>query len=174
MAGHNISRPEGWTKYKVSLIGSLGANNISDNGATGLAVYSNGSILVDKLLVIQNDGRGMVLDNSTSGWSVTVTNTIARLNQWHGVHIETRGFVSVKYLHSMSNGMGNDGDGIYLRTAAPGLAIFQNSSFLGNEGSGIDIAYDTLGYASLINVSYFGNDTDLDGDLNYYLHPYTP
>ena len=42
------------------------------------------------------------------------------------------------------------------------------------KGSGIDIAYDTLGYASLINVSYFGNDTDLDGDLNYYLHPFTP
>jgi hypothetical protein len=52
--------------------------------------------------------------------------------------------------------------------------VFQNSSFLGNQGSGIEIEYDTWGYATLTNVSYFGNDTDMNGDLNYYVHPFIP
>jgi hypothetical protein len=158
----------------VTLSGSLGANTISDNGATGLAVYSNGGISVNKLFAIQNGGRGMVLSNETGTGFVTITNTIARLNDWHGIHVETKGAVTVNYVHSMSNGMGNDADGIYLRTANPTQVIFQNSSFLGNEGSGIEIAYDTLGMPLLINVSYFGNDTDMDGDLNFYVHPNIP
>ena len=154
--------------------GKLGTNIISDNGATGLAVYSNGNIIVDKLLAIQNGGRGMVLSNETGTGYVTITNTIARLNVWHGIHVETKGAVSVKYVHSMSNGMGYDADGIYLRAATPGQMVFQNSSFLGNQGSGIEIEYDTWGYATLTNVSYFGNDTDMNGDLNYYVHPFIP
>lgn len=158
----------------VVMSGSLGANTISDNGATGLAVYSNGNIIVDKLFAIQNEGRGMVLNNDTSTGYVTITNTIARLNDWHGIHVETKGAVSIRYVHSMSNGMGNDADGIYLRAATPARMFFQNSSFLGNQGSGIEIEYDTWGYATLTNVSYFGNDTDMDGDLNYYVHPYIP
>ena len=155
----------------VTMIGSRGANYISDNGATGLAVYSNGNIKVDKLYAIQNAGRGMVLSNDTGTGYVMVTNTIARLNGWHGIHIATKGAVTIQSVHSMSNGKGNDGDGIYLRAATPARMIFRNSSFLGNEGSGIDIEYDTWGVPTLNNVSYFGNDTDLDGDLNYYAHP---
>ena len=116
----------------------------------------------------------MVLSNETGLGYIVVTNTIARLNEWHGVHVETKGGVTIRTVHSMSNGKDNDGDGIYLRAATPARMIIQDSSFLGNEGSGIDIAYDSWGIPTLGNVSYFGNDTDLDGDLNYYAHAYIP
>lgn len=158
----------------VVMSGKLGTNTISDNGATGLAVYSNGSISLDNLFAIQNRGRGMVLSNETGTGSVTITNTIARLNDWHGIHVETKGAVSAKYVHSMSNGMGYDADGIYLRAATPSSVTFQNSSFVGNQGDGIEIVYDVWGVPVLNNVSYFGNDTDLNGNLNLYVHPYIP
>ena len=70
----------------------------------------------------------------------------------------------------MSNGAGNDGDGLYLRAMTPALTIFYTSSFIGNEGNGIEFVYDIFRVPSLLNVSYFGNDTDMDGDLNYYEH----
>ncbi|HUV16350.1 MAG TPA: right-handed parallel beta-helix repeat-containing protein [Pelolinea sp.] len=158
----------------VNIRGSLGVNNISDNGASGLAVYSNGNIMVDKVYAIQNAGRGMRLNNDTGFGYVTITNTIARLNENNGLEVITKGAVTAKYVHSMSNGLGLDGDGIYLRAATPARMIFYKSSFLGNEGSGIDIAYDTWGIPTLNYVSYFGNDTDMDGDLNYYAHAYVP
>lgn len=156
----------------VMMKGSMGANTISDNGASGLAIYSNGNIVVDRLNAIQNVGRGMVLSNEGGVGYIFITNTIARLNEWHGIHVITSGAVTVRGVHSMSNGLGTDGDGIYLRAATPARMIFQQSSFLGNEGSGIDIAYDSWGVPTINNVSFFGNDTDMDGDLNKYIHPF--
>ena len=42
----------------ISLLGSMGENNISDNGASGLALYSNSGITVDNVIAIQNGGNG--------------------------------------------------------------------------------------------------------------------
>jgi hypothetical protein len=157
----------------VSILGTLGDNTFSDNGATGLAVYSNGAITVDKVFAIQNKGRGMVLSNETGSAPITISNTVTRLNQWHGLHLITNGLVTLRNTHSMSNGVGLDGAGIFVRAYTASSLKFYLSSFIGNEGSGIEIAYDTALLPVLSGVSYFGNDTDRDGDLNLeiYLAP---
>ncbi len=154
----------------VNIKGTLGENTFSDNGATGLAVYSNGIITIDRVFAIQNAGRGMVLSNETGTGYINISNTVTRLNEWHGVHLITQGAVTIRSLHSMSNGKGVDGDGLYMRAKSPSLKIFYTCSFIGNEGNGIEISYDNYGIPAMMGVSYFGNDTDLDGDLNYYSH----
>jgi hypothetical protein len=152
----------------------MGDNIISDNGGTGLAIYASGVITIDRVFAIQNAGRGIVLSNDMTNNPIIITNTIARLNEWHGIHLITGGAVTLSGVHSMSNGEGSDGDGLYMRMATPALTIIYSSSFLGNEGSGIEMDYTSYGVPSLIGVSYFGNDTDMDGDLNFYSHLYVP
>jgi hypothetical protein len=154
----------------INILGTLGQNTFSDNKDTGLFIVSNGSVTLDRVFAIQNGKNGIKLDNGTGTGFVRISNTVTRLNAWDGVNITTQGAVTLRNLHSMSNGAGNDGDGLYLRAKTPALMIFYTSSFIGNEGNGIEIAYDSYGVPSLLGVSYFGNDTDMDGDLNYYGH----
>lgn len=63
----------------VNIKGTLGENTFSDNGATGLAVYSNGIITIDRVFAIQNAGRGMVLSNETGTGYINISNTVTRL-----------------------------------------------------------------------------------------------
>jgi hypothetical protein len=152
----------------VTILGSSGENNISDNGATGLAVYSNGNITVDKVIAIQNGSRGMWLN--TYGGDLRLTNSIARLNGKHGVQAYTEGAAYLKKVQSMSNGEGYEGDGLNIEMTDPLQLRIYNSTFIGNEGNGIDLLCDSFGIPLLSSVSYFGNDTDMDGDMNYYIH----
>lgn len=152
----------------VSITASRGENNISDNGATGLAVYSNGNITIDKVVAIQNGSRGMWVN--TYGGDIRITNSITRLNGRHGVQIDASGSVYLKKVQSMSNGVGYEGDGLNIEIADPLLLTIYYSTFIGNEGNGIDVLCDTFGIPLLNSVSYFGNDTDMDGDMNYYVH----
>ena len=154
----------------VSVLGSKERSNISDNGATGLAVYSNGSIVVDKINAIQNGGRGMILSNDGGTGFIKLTDSTSRLNARNGLEIYSNGLVYLKNVQSMTNGEGYDGDGLYVEVSDPALLQIYYSTFLGNEGNGIEVAGDFLGVPQLTYVTYFGNDTDMSGDLNYYAH----
>ena len=154
----------------VSVLGSKERSNISDNGATGLAVYSNGSITVNRINAIQNGGRGMILSNSSGVGQVRLTDSISRLNARHGLQINSGGLVYMKNVQSMSNGEGNNDDGLYIEISDPAFLQLYFATFLGNEGNGIELVSDTLGSPLLSSVTYFGNDTDNSGDLNYYAH----
>lgn len=154
----------------VSVLGSRDMSNISDNGATGLAVYSSGQIIVDNINAIQNGGRGMILSNESGSGKINVTDSITRLNARHGLQIYGNEVVYLKNVHSMSNGMDYEGDGLWIELPnASDLKIYK-SSFIGNEGSGIDLGSDFLGVPTLSSVNYFGNDTNYSGDYNYYAH----
>lgn len=154
----------------VSVLGARDMSNISDNGATGLAVYSNSEITVDNINAIQNGGRGMILSNMYGSGTISVTDSIARLNAFHGMQIYGSGEVYLKNIHNMSNGAGYDGDGLWVELPnASDLKIY-SSSFVGNEGNGIDLGSSVLGVPTLSSVSFFGNDTNYSGDYNYYAH----
>ena len=151
----------------ISVLGSMGENNISDNGASGLAAYSNGKITVDNVIAIQNGGNGMILNNEFGSGNITVTNVVTRLNARDGMQIKSGGpSVTLKYIQSMSNGVGYDGDGLYIEIPDPSYLKIYYSSFIGNEGNGIDVFGDVPEMPQLFSVSYFGNDTDMDGDKN--------
>jgi hypothetical protein len=151
----------------ASVLGSMGENNISDNGASGLAVYSNYTITVDKVISIQNGGNGMILNNEFGTGNITVTNVVSRLNAKDGLQIISGGpSVLLKYVQSMSNGVGYDGDGLYIEIPDPSYLKIYYSTFIGNEGNGIDVLGTVPEMPQLFSVSYFGNDTDMDGDRN--------
>ena len=160
---------DGNTGY-VKVLGSSDMSNISDNGATGLAIYSNGAIVVDNINAIQNSGRGMILSNESGLGKITVTDSITRLNARHGLQIYASDEVYLKNVHSMSNGEGYEGDGLWIEIPDASALTIYRSSFIGNEGSGIDLGSDYLGTPTLSSVSYFGNDTNMSGDYNYYAH----
>ncbi|MDK2980712.1 MAG: hypothetical protein PWQ55_1059 [Chloroflexota bacterium] len=151
----------------INVQGSKGENNISDNGASGLAVYSNGSISVDNVIAIQNGGNGMIINNATGSGNISVTRIISRLNARDGLQIISGGpTVTLKYVQSMSNGEGYDGDGLYIEIPDPSYLKIYYSTFIGNEGNGIDVLGSVPEMPLLYSVSYFGNDTDMDGDRN--------
>jgi len=152
----------------VSILGTLGENTISDNGGSGLAVYSNSTITIDKVIAIQNGGNGMIVSNDTGNGAITITNTITRLNARDGLQLYSGGpAVTLRYVQSMSNGVGYDGDGLYIDMPDPAYLKIYYSTFIGNEGNGIDVIGFVPGTPQLFTVSYFGNDTDMDGDPNY-------
>jgi len=151
----------------ISMLGSMGENNISDNGASGLALYSNSNITVDKVIAIQNGGNGMILNNEFGLGTITVSNIVTRLNARDGMQIKSGGpSVTLKYVQSMSNGVGYDGDGLYIEIPDPSYLKIYYSTFIGNEGNGIDVLGVVPEVPQLFSVSYFGNDTDMDGDTN--------
>ncbi len=154
----------------VSILGTMGDNTISDNGGSGLAVYSNKAITIDKVIAIQNGGNGMIVDNQADGGAITITNSITRLNARDGLQLYSGGpSVTLRNIQSMSNGVSYDGDGLYIEIPDPLYLKIYASSFIGNEGNGIEV----IGTGSiptkpqLFTVSFFGNDTDRDGDPNY-------
>ena len=154
----------------VSVLGSKDMSNISDNGANGLAIFSNGQITVDNINAIQNGGRGMYLSNELGEGGIFVTDSVSRLNARFGMQVYANSQVYMKNVHSMSNGVGYDSDGLWIELPnAADLRIY-NSSFIGNEGCGIDLGSDVLGMPTLSSVSFFGNDTNMSGDRNYYAH----
>ena len=123
----------------ASVLGSMGENNISDNGASGLAVYSNYTITVDKVISIQNGGNGMILNNEFGSGNITVTNVVSRLNAKDGLQIKSGGpSVLLKYVQSMSNGVGYDGDGLYIEVPDPSYLKIYYSTFI-VRGNGIDV-----------------------------------
>ena len=112
----------------------------------------------------------MILSNSSGVGQVRLTDSISRLNARHGLQINSGGLVYMKNVQSMSNGEGNNDDGLYIEISDPALLQLYFATFLGNEGNGIELVSDTLGSPLLSSVTYFGNDTDNSGDLNYYAH----
>ena len=152
----------------VSILGTMGDNTISDNGGSGLAVYSNNAITIDKVIAIQNGGNGMIVDNQDGSGAITITNSITRLNARDGLQLYSGGpSVTLKNIQSMSNGVGYEGDGLYIEIPDPAYLKIYTSSFIGNEGNGIDVIGIFPTKPLLFSVSYFGNDTDMDGDPNY-------
>ncbi|NPV41217.1 MAG: hypothetical protein HPY72_07745 [Anaerolineae bacterium] len=154
----------------VSILGTMGDNTISDNGGSGLAVYSNKAITIDRVIAIQNGGNGIIVDNQADGGAITITNSITRLNAKDGLQLYSGGpSVTLRNIQSMSNGVGYDGDGLYIEIPDPLYLKIYASSFIGNEGNGIEV----IGTGSiptepqLFNVSFCGNDTDRDDDPNY-------
>ena len=78
----------------------------------------------------------------------------------------TDGKATLSGITSLSNGAGDNSDGLYVSsTSALGVSI-SNSFFLGNEGSGIEADLLSANLLTLVNTAYFGNDTDVNGDLD--------
>jgi hypothetical protein len=90
-------------KGTVSILGTMGDNTISDNGGSGLAVYSNNTVVIDKVIAIQNGGNGIIVSNEDgTNANITISNTITRLNSRDGLQLYAGGpLVTLRNIQSM-------------------------------------------------------------------------
>ena len=156
----------------VSVLSSLGVNNFNGNLAgDGLKITSWGAVSLATVTANSNQGgSGISIDNCVGTApgcgqaNITFTKVTTRLNENHGVLIDTNALsVTMNGLVSLSN---ETGSGINL-TSKNELAKISllNSLFMANGAHGIDLDRSGTNPLVLTGTSYFGNT-----DMNLYIH----
>ena len=155
----------------VEVLSTLGENLFSFNDFYGLTIQTNGNVILSKITTQLNGLYGATVNNSGgAGKTVSVNTLITKMNGGYGLFITTTGKATLTGITSLYNGVGTNLDGLYVNsTSALGLSI-SNSFFLGNEGSGIDADLAVLAPFTLTNTAYWGNDSNVNGDLDLYVH----
>jgi len=152
-----------------------GSNFLLDNGGDGLMISTNGTVNLGGITAQGNGISGISLDNWGAGL-ITLTNINVKGSGWHGIDIfSSSGDVKLTNVCSYLNGIGSDGDGLFVAIDPAHKLTISRSSFMGNEGNGIELLYMGLGGLPpvITSTTYFGNDTDYDGgvtEANFYIH----
>ncbi len=168
------------TPPSITMLSSLGQNNLSGNGG-GIKVISEGNVILNNLIADGNSILpGLLINNAiwdgsayTGHGDVILSNIIIRNNNLAGLEIYSNG-ASVKMtgMIVMLNGSDNVPDpegysGIVIRSYNAGTLIAViNSASMGNAKHGIYIAKAvTAPMPVLTGTVYFGNNV-LGGDPN--------
>lgn len=137
-------------------------NSASGNSQSGLLIYSNGNILVDKCYFEGNTAYGAYLENNgaPSARTVNVKNSSAYGNGGTGIRVASKGNISLYNVNAAGSltGMGvdlrnNSGTGSVTITG-PGTTM---NDFSGNHTYGLYIL--SSGVVTLKNIYAVGNDT---------------
>ena len=151
--------------YGSAGITVLGDCFFRDNTGNGIGAYSNSLITMSKINAERNGGNG--LDVSSTSGNVTLSYIYVKYSGLHGIAVQTPKNVTILYAYSFSNGLGSDGDGLFILASNTSLVTIKYSSFIGNEGNGIEVVNKV---PVLISTNYFGNDTNNNGDADKYIH----
>ena len=150
----------------VEVLSTLGDNNFSFNGSSGLTIATVGSVRLNKITSQGNVGRGVSFSNNGGSGTVTITSLVTKMNGSYGLFFITDGAAVLTGVTSLNNGVGTNTDGLYVSsTSAAGLSI-SNSFFLGNEGNGIEANLLSPNLLFLVNTATIGNDSNVNGDLD--------
>lgn len=128
----------------VTLLDTLGGNELSQNGGTGLDIKTNGAIILAGLSASDNtEGYGIRLDNSLTGSAaITVTRVAASGNGLSGFVAVTRGAFSADSFSAGNNGLSTGS----------------------SEGGGILIDNHNAPYPAPVSLSYVRASNNQDGD----------
>ncbi len=170
--GANLDNTSASSAQPVTL---TGVNVFSENGATGLQVYSKGAIKASNLVVDDNFDWGANLDNSSAAAAqpVTLTGTNEfKYNDSTGLGINSKGVITLSNITSSNNG----GDGMFIQdtyglpgspqnVTLTGYGIFNN-----NWLSGLEVY--TYGGITIANL--FAHDNGQSGTQGFgaYLNNY--
>ena len=84
---------------------------VGDEEAAGIAVFNDGTAVMDNLLVFNNQGRGIYVDSDTQ--TLAITNSTIRHNQGGGIHVLNDASGTISH-NIIDNNNGLSGAGIYL------------------------------------------------------------
>jgi len=152
-----------------------GENYLRDNGGDGLSISTNGTASLSGITAQNNGNSGITVSNWGAGL-ITLTNINVKGSGEHGIDIfSSSGDVKLTNVCSYMNGIGSDGDGLFVAIDPAHKLTISRSSFMGNEGNGIELLYMGSGGLppAITSTTYFGNDTDYDGgvtEANFYIH----
>ncbi|MGH9851105.1 MAG: beta strand repeat-containing protein, partial [Blastocatellia bacterium] len=138
--GAELNNSTGTLKRDIAF---KGANNFSDN-SSGISVISLGTISINQLTALLNDGAGAFLSNDFLGFtgSVNLTGiTVLSNNGDNGLSIETRGGIKIGRLTAESNqgvGVSLEGEGAGSITVGVSATNWCNS-LSNNRNSGLVI-----------------------------------
>ncbi len=137
----------------VSILSSYGANEFSNNQATGLRIMTSGPVTISKVTASSNQYHGIwVTDIGLGG--VTITGGEFESNWASALYITVNGKVSISDVTSDSNGTNLGGSAIYLdNQASPTLetTVSMTRSQITNQ-PGIGISIYSKGVVTLNSV----------------------
>ena len=161
MVTNNFSGTSAGVTVNSTLSGSW-LNWFGENGDDGLAVVSNGNILVTDSAGESNGGQGMMLDNTSgTGRSIQVKQSQANRNYYEGLLANASGSITLLNNTSfLENGNGSDSNGVVLTTFKGNVSVSGKSAnylteFGLNNESGLLITAN--GNVSIKNVRADGN-----------------
>lgn len=150
-----------------------GDSYFNSNGSDGLAVESNGVVVITKVSADKNSGSGLKVDANQA--NVTINNVAVKNSSEHGLLLTTNGNVTLTGIYCFSNGIGTNGDGVNIAASPNSTIKINTSAFIGNEGNGVEIANATRQKTVFMSVNYFGNDINYEygafnREENIYFH----
>jgi hypothetical protein len=91
----------------INVLNSLNKNNYFNfNSGKGLRILSNGPVVVNAAIAVNNGSDGILIDNSSGTGSVTidgVTGTWASNNVGSGIYVVSKGMITVKNMDTSNN-----------------------------------------------------------------------
>jgi hypothetical protein len=126
-------------------------NNGGDVGGTGLMIHSKGTITLANLYAENNNGSGVILDNTASitglaNITLTGVNTFNNNYDGNGLEVNSYGTISVANINAYDNQGASGGFGAYFDNYQSGLGPIKpiilsgNNTFEQNGWTGLDIA----------------------------------
>jgi hypothetical protein len=139
-------------------------NQANANNASGIAITSKGSVMIDKVLSRLNGGHGMNVQNHNAGTlkAVTVSNSVIDNNGSNGIFINSRGLITLINVdirdHASPGAFGaylvnntNNGSGGVTVKASSGKSNYFNN----NNIDGLNI--QTNGIVSIADAQFVNN-----------------